>query len=112
QVAVTAARARVAALALDVAAGRDRHRHVIAVGIVEVAGRRERPLRRCRRRGQHIDREVDVLTATSATPKRTFTPTSDFYNPDCDHMPMPIPAGGNVESESGYACTGGGDCHL
>ena len=59
-----------------------------------------------------IDFTIDVLTASASTPKRTFTMTSDFYNPDCDHTPMPIPAGGNVESESGYACTGGGDCHL
>jgi serine/threonine-protein kinase len=59
-----------------------------------------------------IDFTIDVLTATASTPKRTFTPTVDFYNPDCDHLAMPVPAGGNVESESGYACTGGGDCHL
>ncbi|MBA3457907.1 MAG: hypothetical protein H0T42_32795 [Deltaproteobacteria bacterium] len=59
-----------------------------------------------------IDFTIDVLTATSTTPRRTFTPTEDFYNPDCDHMPMPIPAGGNVENESGYECTTGGDCHL
>jgi hypothetical protein len=59
-----------------------------------------------------IDFTIDVLTATSATPKRTFTPTADFYNPDCDHTAVPIPAGGNVENENGYACTTGGDCHL
>jgi serine/threonine-protein kinase len=59
-----------------------------------------------------IDFTIDVLTASASTPKRTFTTTTDFYNPDCDHVAMPIPAGGNVESESGYACTGGGDCHL
>jgi hypothetical protein len=59
-----------------------------------------------------IDFTIDVLTANASTPKRTFTPTADFYNPDCDHVPVPVPAGGNVESENGYACTGGGDCHL
>jgi serine/threonine-protein kinase len=59
-----------------------------------------------------IDFAIDVLTADAAAPMRTFTPTSDFYTPDCDHVAMPVPAGGNVEDESGYACTGGGDCHL
>ena len=59
-----------------------------------------------------IDFAIDVLTADASTPKQTFTTTDDFYSPDCDHVPMPVPAGGNVEDESGYACTGGGDCHL
>jgi serine/threonine-protein kinase len=43
---------------------------------------------------------------------RTFTPTSDFYTPDCDHVAVPVPVGGNLEDETGYACTGDGDCHL
>ena len=59
-----------------------------------------------------IDFAIDVLSASSATPKQTFTTTEDFYAPDCDHVAMPVPAGGNVEDESGYACTGDGDCHL
>ena len=59
-----------------------------------------------------IDFALDVVTATATTPKRTFTTTEDWYNPDCDHVAMPIPAGGNLEDESGYACTGDGDCHL
>ena len=59
-----------------------------------------------------IDYEIDVLAADNSTPMQTFTPTSDFYTPDCDHVPVPVPAGGNVEGETGYACTGGGDCHL
>ena len=59
-----------------------------------------------------IDFAIDVLTADASTQKRTFTTTEDFYSPDCDHVPVPVPAGGNVEDESGYACTGGGDCHL
>jgi hypothetical protein len=53
-----------------------------------------------------IDFDLDVLTASASTPKRTFTPT------DCDQVPVPVPAGGNVEGETGYACTGDGDCHL
>ena len=59
-----------------------------------------------------IDFTIDVLTANASTTKRAFTPTVDFFNPDCDQTPVPVPAGGNVENESGYACTGGGDCHL
>ena len=59
-----------------------------------------------------IDFALDVLTADASTPQQTFTTTGDFYSPDCDHVAMPVPAGGNLEDESGYACTGGGDCHL
>jgi hypothetical protein len=59
-----------------------------------------------------IDFALDVLTANSSTAKMTFTPTEDFYSPDCDRAAMPVPSGGNLEDESGYACTGDGDCHL
>ena len=59
-----------------------------------------------------IDFSFDVLAADGSTPKRTFTPTADFYTPDCDLAAMPVPDGGNVEGETGYACTQGGDCHL
>jgi hypothetical protein len=59
-----------------------------------------------------IDISIDVLAADSSTPHMAFTPTSDWSSPDCDSDPVPVPAGGHVEGESGYACTGGGDCHL
>jgi serine/threonine-protein kinase len=59
-----------------------------------------------------IDFSIDVLTADASAPKRTFTKTGDFYSPDCDDIAMPVPVGGNVEGETGYACTGNGDCHL
>ncbi len=59
-----------------------------------------------------IDFSLDVLQADASTPKQDFTPTSDFYSPDCDQVPVPLPEGGNVEGETGYACTNGGDCHL
>ena len=36
----------------------------------------------------------------------------DFYSPDCDNVPFPVPAGGAIEGETGYACAGDGDCHL
>ncbi len=59
-----------------------------------------------------IDFSIDVLDATAATPRRTFTPTADFYQPDCDQVELPVPVGGNVEGEADYACAGDGDCHL
>jgi serine/threonine-protein kinase len=59
-----------------------------------------------------IDFDLDVLTADNSTPMRSFTPTSDFYTPDCDLTTVPVPAGGNLEGETGYACTTNGDCHL
>jgi serine/threonine-protein kinase len=59
-----------------------------------------------------VDFDIDVLTATSSTPDQAFTPTGDWYDPDCDAGPMPVPVGGNVEGETGYACTNDGDCHL
>ena len=59
-----------------------------------------------------IDFSFDVLAADHTTPHVAFTPTGDFFTPDCDHVDVPIPPGGNVEGESDYSCTGGGDCHL
>ncbi len=60
-----------------------------------------------------IDFSFDVLRVDGASPaKRTFTPTEDFYEPDCDHVPMPVPPGGNLEGEAGYECTNDGDCLL
>ncbi|HET6280961.1 MAG TPA: hypothetical protein VFH73_08345 [Polyangia bacterium] len=59
-----------------------------------------------------IDFSIEVLVADAAAPMRTFTTTGDFYTPDCDHVPVPVPAGGVLEGETGYACAGDGDCHL
>jgi hypothetical protein len=59
-----------------------------------------------------IDFSIELLTGDSSTPFRTFTPTGDFFTPDCDHVPFPVPPGGALEGESGYACTMDGDCHL
>jgi hypothetical protein len=59
-----------------------------------------------------IDFAIDVLTANASTPKQSFTPNDDFSSPDCDQSPVPLPVGGNLEGETGYACTGGDDCHL
>ena len=58
-----------------------------------------------------IDFSIVVLDA-DAEPRRTFTPTDDFFRPDCDEVPVPVPLGGMLEGEDGYECTTGGDCHL
>ena len=59
-----------------------------------------------------IDYGLEVLDSTPNTPDRRFTPTADFYDPDCDNVPVPVPPGGAIENESGYECTTDGDCHL
>ncbi|HTF34465.1 MAG TPA: hypothetical protein VK714_12320 [Myxococcota bacterium] len=59
-----------------------------------------------------IDFSLEVLEADSSTPFQSFIATSDFYVPDCDNAAVPVPPGGALEGESGYACTNGGDCHL
>jgi serine/threonine-protein kinase len=59
-----------------------------------------------------IDFSLDVLHADAATALQEFVATDDFFQPDCDRLPVPVPAGGNVEGEDGYACLGDGDCHL
>jgi len=58
-----------------------------------------------------VDFSFDVLYADASAPQ-TFTPTDSFEVPDCDQMPVPVPAVGNVEGETGYKCSAGGDCHL
>jgi hypothetical protein len=59
-----------------------------------------------------IDLSLEVLEADSSTPRQSFEPTGDFYDPDCDHVDLPVPVGGNLEGEEGYECTSDGDCHL
>jgi len=60
-----------------------------------------------------IDFSMRVLTAGPTTPFVPFTQRPGYYLPDCDTgFSFPLPAGGAVEGESGYACTSGGDCHL
>lgn len=59
-----------------------------------------------------IDFSINVLMADQTTPFKTFTPTSDFYVPDCDLAQMPVPAAGALEGETGYQCVSDGDCHL
>jgi hypothetical protein len=59
-----------------------------------------------------IDFSIEVLHADGGTPFLAFTPTGDFFVPDCDHVPVPVPAGGALEGEAGYECLSDGDCHL
>lgn len=59
-----------------------------------------------------IDFSMDLLKANAQTPRRSFVKTTDFFEPDCDHVEVPLPEGGNLEGESGYACSSNGDCHL
>ncbi len=59
-----------------------------------------------------IDFSIRVLEADATTTRRTFEPTADFFSPDCDLAAVPVPEGGALEGESGYACQGDGDCHL
>jgi hypothetical protein len=59
-----------------------------------------------------IDFSIEVLEGNAATPRREFIATGDFYSPDCDWVPMPVPEGGAIEGENGYECTSDGDCHL
>ena len=56
--------------------------------------------------------DFNILYADASTPHRAFTRTGEFYSPDCDPAPAPVPAAGRLESESNYACAGDGDCHL
>ncbi|HEX2572786.1 MAG TPA: kelch repeat-containing protein [Polyangia bacterium] len=60
-----------------------------------------------------VDFRMNVLEAGDSAFFYSFTPTSDFYYPDCDLVPMPIPLTGAVEGEPGYQCQSLlGDCHL
>ena len=59
-----------------------------------------------------IDFSIEALRADATTPLRSFGPTGDFFSPDCDLSQIPVPVGGALEGESGYACASDGDCHL
>jgi hypothetical protein len=73
-----------------------------------------------------MDISIPIQYADGATPLVTFVPKdnawsqaqfgdtdhAEFYSPDCDKVKMPLPAGGSVEANPGYACTDDGDCHL
>lgn len=59
-----------------------------------------------------LDFSLKVLHLKSSVAKRAFIPTGDFFSPDCDLLPVPMPATGSIEGNPGYACLDDGDCHL
>jgi hypothetical protein len=59
-----------------------------------------------------IDFGLEVIDAPAGTTPTSFVPNEFWGEPDCDPDPVPLPPGGAIEGESGYACTTGGDCHL
>jgi serine/threonine-protein kinase len=59
-----------------------------------------------------IDFSFNINTADATITPRPFTPSPDFYSPDCDTAPVPLPPGGKGEGVDNYACGGGEDCHL
>ena len=59
-----------------------------------------------------VDFSINVLRADETTPHLAFEKGADWADPDCDVADVPIPEGGNVEGNAGYACEDGGDCHL
>ena len=59
-----------------------------------------------------IDFSIEVLEANQNTSFYNFIPTSDFFPEECDQASVPLPLGGVLEGENGYACTSNGDCHL
>jgi serine/threonine-protein kinase len=59
-----------------------------------------------------VDFSIQVLEADANTPRVSFERTGAFYEPDCDHVKVPLPKGGALEGEEGYPCKSDGDCHL
>ncbi len=59
-----------------------------------------------------IDFSFRVLHADGSVDHREFTPNGDFYDGECDPAAVPVPEGGALEGEDGYACESDGDCHL
>lgn len=58
-----------------------------------------------------IDFSIEVLEADGGA-RREFTRTGDWFATACDHVPVPVPAVGALEGETGYRCESDGDCHL
>jgi serine/threonine-protein kinase len=60
-----------------------------------------------------IDFSFNVLCADASTPMDPFTMAQGPCAPDCDAVStFPVPVGGAVAGEQGYACTMGGNCYL
>ncbi len=59
-----------------------------------------------------IDFSFRLLQRGPNDERREFEPSGDFYSGECDPAPIPVPEGGALEGEQGYACESDGDCHL
>ena len=61
-----------------------------------------------------IDFSFNILEADASTPHMPFVPSGNFFSPDCDTAPPPVPPGGALEGAPGYACpnVNDEDCHL
>lgn len=61
-----------------------------------------------------IDFSIAVLEADAAAPRAPLSKAPGYYAPDCDSPgAVPLPPGGAVEGQPGYACdTAANDCHL
>jgi serine/threonine-protein kinase len=60
-----------------------------------------------------IDTSINIQHADASTPMVPFVLPNGPCGPDCDNVTsFPVPPGGAVEGETGYACNSGGDCHL
>jgi serine/threonine-protein kinase len=59
-----------------------------------------------------IDFSLKVLDLEESIEPRSFIATDDFFEPDCDYIPVPIPPEGSVEGNPSYECEDDGDCHL
>lgn len=59
--------------------------------------------------GLHVSLDHHVLTADGSTPTAVLGGT---LSPDSDTGAIPVPAGGAVQGENGYVCSGSTDCRL
>ena len=58
--------------------------------------------------GLETDFSIVTLSAdASVTPRAFMQNSDDFFSPDCDTAPIPVPAGGAVEGSTDYSCPGG-----
>jgi hypothetical protein len=58
-----------------------------------------------------LDPSFTVMYANGSVARRSFTQDPGQL-PDCDTAPIPVPSGGNIEGETNYFCSSGGDCHM
>lgn len=61
-----------------------------------------------------VDFSNHLLLMNSSTPTLPIKLDPSYFSPDCDDglTSFPMPTNGAFEGETGYSCTGGGDCHL